>query len=48
MAGVSCVTDKHLYDYTVELCVDFAAKAAAGATGRSPIDFAIIVTSVLL
>ena len=48
MAGISCVTDKHLYDFTVELCVDYAAKAAAGATTGPKIDFAVIVTSVLI
>lgn len=44
MAGISCVTDKYLYDFTAELCVDYAAKADAGRT----INFAVIVTSVLL
>jgi len=48
MAGISCVTDQYLYDFTVELCVDYAAKAANGATIGPQIDFAVIVTSVLL
>jgi len=48
MAGISCVTDKYLYDFTAELCVDYAARAAAGASIEPKIDFAVIVMSVLL